>query len=80
MSTIRASDLLSESVAPIAKAPAPMEPKAKAAAKAAVPPKAKAKANAAAVRNDEADDDLMPDTFRCPGGVQTTLFDQEEAG
>lgn len=28
----------------------------------------------------EAGDDLIPDTFRRPGGRQTTLFDQEEAG
>ena len=29
---------------------------------------------------DGADDELIPDTFRRPGGMQTTLFDREEAG
>ena len=29
---------------------------------------------------DEADDAPIPDTFRRPGGMQTTLFDREEAG
>lgn len=29
---------------------------------------------------DEHVEDVIPDTFRRPGGAQTTLFDQEEEG